>query len=198
MPSMSRWGCIGHAAPGTSVSSLNTRRSPKPMFASSQYWSKLKCQYALNQPPSAWNNAGRGRSWMVIALVCPPTRAANALGGLAEVGLQLLEETLLRHVAHETLRLATVLEQDHRGDRADAEATCGHGVRIDVELGDLDLLALLARDLLEDRPHHAAEAAPGRPEVHEHRRIRLEHVLLEALVVHHLRLCHLGHASSTT
>src|SRR5207245_11694910 len=119
----------------------------------------------------------------------PPTRAANALGGLAEMRLELLQQTLLGHVAHETLRLATVLEQDHRGDRADAEATRGHGVRIDVEAGDLDLLALLPRDLLENRPDHAAGAASGRPEVHEHSRSRLEHGLLGALVADHLRLC---------
>src|SRR5919204_3438780 len=77
MPSMSRCGCIGHAAPGTRRSSLNTRRSPSPMFASSQYWSKLKCQFALNHPPSAWNSERRGRrTTAMLGLVFHPMAAA--------------------------------------------------------------------------------------------------------------------------
>ena len=51
MPSMSRCGCIGQTAPGTSVSSLKTRRSPNHVFSGSAYVSKLKCQRARNQPP---------------------------------------------------------------------------------------------------------------------------------------------------
>jgi hypothetical protein len=35
MPSMSRCGCIGQTAPGTSVSSLKTRRSPNQVFSGS-------------------------------------------------------------------------------------------------------------------------------------------------------------------
>ena len=52
MPSMSRCGCIGQTAPGISRSSLNTRRSPNDTHSGSRYVSKLKCQLALNQPPS--------------------------------------------------------------------------------------------------------------------------------------------------
>src|SRR6267378_8143773 len=101
MPSMSRCGCIGHAAPGTRRSSLKTRRSPRPMFASSKYWSKLKCQFALNQPPSAWNNDARGRRTMVIAPVAVLSR-----GGPGDVRLELLEELLFRVVADHTISFA--------------------------------------------------------------------------------------------
>src|SRR5438552_3171073 len=178
MPSMSRCGCIGHAAPGTRRSSLKTRRSPIPMFASSEYWSKLKCQFALNQPPSAWNSDARGRRTI-------------ALDGRPDVRLELLEQLLLRHVADDPLGLAAVLEEDHRGDRADAEPTGRDRIRVDVELGDLYPITLLVRDLFEHRRDHAAGPAPCRPEVHEHGRIRFDHVRLEALVTGHLRLCHL-------
>src|SRR6266446_1184133 len=135
MPSMSRCGCIGHAAPGTSRSSLKTRRSPMPMLASSQYWSKLKCQFALNQPPSAWNKEARGRRTMVTRRV-----AALSRGGPADVRLELLEELLFRVIADDAVGLAAVLEQDHRGDRANAESSGGDRVGIKVELGDLDFL----------------------------------------------------------
>src|SRR5438445_1027832 len=65
MPSMSRCGCIGHTAPGARRSSLNTRSVPKPAYSGSQYWSKLKCQFALNQPPSAWKSVRTGRSLII-------------------------------------------------------------------------------------------------------------------------------------
>src|SRR5213592_2846906 len=133
IPSMSRCGCIGQAAPGTRRSSLKTRRSPSPMFASSQYWSKLKCQFALNHPPSAWNSEARGRSTMVIA----GEKAALGRGGPADVWLQFLEELLFRVVAHHAIGLAAVLEQDHGRNRADAEASCRDRIGINVKLRDL-------------------------------------------------------------
>src|SRR6266571_1064453 len=186
MPSMSRWGCIGHAAPGTSRSSLKTRRSPSPLFASSQYWSKLKCQLALNHPPSAWNNDGRGRRTMVIAR----ETALLGRGGPGDVRLNLLEKLFLRHVADDALRLAAVLEQDHCRDRADAEAPCRDRIGINVELGDLHLLALLVRDLLEDGGHHATGATPGRPEIDEHRSLGFDDFRFEVLVAYYLWLAH--------
>src|SRR5438034_1828437 len=51
-PSMSRCGCIGQSAPGTSRSSLNTRRDPNRVQSGSRYRSKEKCHRAWNQPPS--------------------------------------------------------------------------------------------------------------------------------------------------
>src|ERR1700730_4056693 len=102
MPSMSRCGCIGHAAPGTRRSSLKTRRSPRPMLASSQYWSKLEPQFALNQPPSAWNNDARGRRTMVIARDAAPL----GRGGPGDVWLELLEELLFGGIPQHALGLA--------------------------------------------------------------------------------------------
>src|SRR5439155_117869 len=96
-----------------------------------------------------------------------------------------------------------VLEQDHRRDRADAEASGGDRIGVDVKLGDLDLLALLVRDLLEDRRDHPTGPAPRRPEVDEHRCLRLQDILLEVCVTRLLRLSHLyrslrqGHLGGT-
>src|SRR6266446_2370695 len=184
---MSRCGCIGHAAPGTRRSSLKTRRSPIPMLASSQYWSKLKCQFALNQPPSAWNSEARGRRTIVIA------RAAGAPlrgGGPGDVRLDLLEELLFGHVADDALGLAAVLEEDHRRNRADPESTRRDGIGVNVQLGDLDILALLVRDLLEDGSDHPTRTAPGRPEIDEHRSLGLDDLGLEVLVADYLWLGH--------
>src|SRR5437868_14072471 len=96
------------------------------------------------------------------------------------VRLDLLEEALLRHVADEPLRFLAALEQDHRRDGADAEAARGDRVGVDIELRDPDVL-LLGCDLLEDRGDHPAGAAPGRPEIDQHRSVRLEDLLLECL-----------------
>jgi hypothetical protein len=112
----------------------------------------------------------------------------SGLGGAAtgraalDVRGQLLEEALLRHVADESLRLLAVLEQDHGRDRAHAVAARGDRVRVDVQLRDLQLLAALVRDLLEDGRDHPARTAPRGPEVDEHRLIGPDDLLLEGLV----------------
>src|SRR5438477_4455831 len=133
----------------------------------------------------------------------PTRRCGQMLGGLTDVRLDLLQHALLGHVADESLRLPAVLEQDHRRDRADAEPSSGDRIGVDVKLGDLDLLALLVRDLLKDRRDHPAGSAPRRPEVDEHRCLRLQDILLEVCVTRLLRLSHLyrslrqGHLGGT-
>src|SRR5687767_11043852 len=97
---------------------------------------------------------------------------------LADVLLELLEKLRLRLVADDALRLAAVLEQDHGRDRADAEPTRRDRIRVDVELRDLELV-VLGGDLLEDGADHPAGAAPGRPEVDEHRLVGLQDLLFE-------------------
>src|SRR5712692_4878799 len=105
--------------------------------------------------------------------------------------IELLKQLLLRHVAHKALRLASVLEEDHRRDRADPEASSGDRIRVHIELHDAELRALFTRDLFEDRGDHAAGAAPGGPEVDEHRLIRLEDLRLEGRVSHNCWLRHI-------
>src|SRR3989442_912327 len=111
-------------------------------------------------------------------------------GSSGEVGLDLLEELFLRHVAHDALGLAPVLEEDHRRYRADPKATCRDRIGIDVELRDPDLLALLSGDLFEDGSDHATGATPGRPEIDQHGSVGFDDFRLEVLVAHHLWLGH--------
>src|ERR1700704_804576 len=103
---------------------------------------------------------------------------------------QLLHQLRLWGESDDTIGLAAVLEQDHGRDRADAEAARSDRIGVDVELGDADLVTLLARDLLEDRRDHAARTAPRRPEIDEHGAIRLQNLLLERLVRDDLWLTH--------
>src|SRR2546425_448027 len=128
----------------------------------------------------------------VSRAMCAPDGAATLLsrGGPADMRLELLEELLFRVIADDAVRLAAVLEQDHRGDRADSKASRGDRVRIDIELGDLHFLALLGRDLFQDGGDHATGAAPGRPEVDEHRSVGFDDFRLEVLVAHYLWLAH--------
>ncbi len=78
----------------------------------------------------------------------------------------------------------TVLEQDHRRDRYHLEVTRGRRVLVDVDLGDGQRTGLLRGDLLEHRGDHLAWAAPGRPEVDQHRRAARQHVVGERIVGH--------------
>src|SRR5687767_3879725 len=104
--------------------------------------------------------------------------------------IQLGHELRLRVVPDDAVGLAPVLEHDHGRDRADAEASSGDRIGVDVELYDADLVALLVRDFLEDRPDHPARTAPRRPEIDEHGGIRFQDLLLETLVCDDLWLSH--------
>ena len=73
--------------------------------------------------------------------------------------------------ADDRLGRRAVLEEDHRRDRQDLVLGRRLLVVVDVELHDLDVVAL-GGDLLEDRRDGAARTAPGRPEVDEDRRAR--------------------------
>src|SRR6266851_6761229 len=104
---------------------------------------------------------------------------------------QLLHELRLRVITDDAVGLPTVLEQDHARDCPDAEAPRGDRIGINIELRDADLVALLVRDVFEDRRDHAARTAPRRPEIDEHGGVRLQDLLLEGLVADDLWLSHL-------
>ena len=88
-----------------------------------------------------------------------------------EVGLLHEADGLRRHLA--------VLEEEERGDAVDA--VLGGEIRrfVHIHLADLDLPRLLGGDLGDERREHLARSAPRRPEVHQHRFIRLQHLGLE-------------------
>ncbi|KAG0162572.1 hypothetical protein DFQ30_001712 [Apophysomyces sp. BC1015] len=72
-----------------------------------------------------------------------------------------------------------VLEQDQCRDAPHAELGRGRGVLVDVDLSDLQALAVVTRHLVEQRRNHLARAAPLRPEVDKDGLVRLEDVLFE-------------------
>src|SRR3982074_2725474 len=93
------------------------------------------------------------------------SRAARPSGG-AERGLELLLEVLLGVGADDRLDRLSSLEEDHRRDRKDLEASrCLRGL-VGVELDDPEVLTL-CRDLLEHGGNDTARTTPGRPEVDE-------------------------------
>src|SRR5690606_2200880 len=94
----------------------------------------------------------------------------------------------LRLGAHDLLDDLTVLVDVHRRDLHDAVLLRHLRVLVDVELDDVDLVAVLLGDLLEDRRDHAARAAPLGPEVHEHGLVVLQDFRLEVGVGHGLHV----------
>ena len=82
--------------------------------------------------------------------------------------------------------LATLVHVQGR-DGHDAVLGGRTRVLVDVELDDLDLVAVLGGDRLEGRRDLAARTAPGGPEVHQDGLVALEDVLLEGVVGHVLQ-----------
>lgn len=78
----------------------------------------------------------------------------------------------------------TVLEHLHRGDGGDLVGRSRLGVLVNVQLDDLDLVAVLFGDLVEDRADSAAGTTPLCPEVNEDGFAAVEHVGLKAGVGH--------------
>src|ERR1700730_4662996 len=70
-----------------------------------------------------------------------------------------------------------VLEENQRRDAADTELGRCLRVLVDVDLGDLDAIVVLAGDLIEDRGDHLARTTPLGPEVQQHRLGGLQDVL---------------------
>src|SRR5579884_25903 len=102
-----------------------------------------------------------------------------------------LLELLLRHVADDPLDQLSAPEDPERRDAHDAVPGGDGAVLVDVDLRDLEPPLVLLGELLDDRGDHPARTAPRRPEVHQHRGRRLEHLRVERLLRHSLRLrCH--------
>ena len=66
-----------------------------------------------------------------------------------------------------------------RRDGADAEGTGGGRVGVDVDLDELGALAEFGGDLVDNRRHLTARAAPFRPEVDDDGHVRLQNLRVE-------------------
>ena len=92
-------------------------------------------------------------------------RRRHALGELVDEGVDLA----LRHRAHETVGGLAAHERDHGRDRLNAHLAGNGRMLVDVHLDQLDLALGGANRLFQHRRELAAGAAPGRPEVDQHR-----------------------------
>ena len=92
--------------------------------------------------------------------------------------------------AHEAVDRLPLVEGEHGRNRLDAELLRDLRVLVDVDLDQRHLAAGVSDRLLQNRRELLAGAAPGRPEVDDHRRLlrRLDHVGGKALGRRVLRL----------
>src|SRR5262245_26695847 len=119
-----------------------------------------------------------------------PWRGFEACGAcsLGERRLELLDQPVLGERADDLVRDLAVLEQKQRWDRHHLVARGGLRVLVRVQLHHAQVLALVVQ-LLEVGGDDAAGAAPGGPEVHEHRCLGFDDLGLE------VRVCHLDDVS---
>src|SRR5438876_4901308 len=80
----------------------------------------------------------------------------------------------------------TPVEQKQGGDSSDVVAARHRLVLVDVDLANLGALGILPSDGGDSRGHHPTGGAPFRPEVHQHRLVRFEHLLFEVHVREYL------------
>jgi len=78
--------------------------------------------------------------------------------------------------------LLTILEEKKSGDALDTVLGGSGGIVIRVQLGDLDSTVVFRGQLVHDRGHRAARAAPGRPAIHKDWTGKREHLLTESAV----------------
>src|SRR3972149_10101293 len=88
-------------------------------------------------------------------------------------------EVSLGPEAYDLVGKLTTLEHQQRGDAADAVPGGGLHVIVGVELHELHLPVVLPCQLFYQGGDHAAGAAPGRPEVHDHGPPGLEYLFVE-------------------
>jgi len=82
----------------------------------------------------------------------------------------------------QTVYLLAVFEEKKGGDALDTVSGGSSGIVIRVQLDDLDSTGVLRGQLIHDRGHHAARAAPGRPAIHKDWTGKREHLLTESAV----------------
>ena len=78
--------------------------------------------------------------------------------------------------------LLTIPEEKKGGDALDTVLGGSSGVVIRIQLGNLDSTGVFRGQLVHDRGHHAARAAPGRPAIHKDWTGKREHLLTESAV----------------
>ena len=119
-------------------------------------------------------------------------------GGAADVRLDLGEQTVLGHVAHQTLDRLAVLEQNERRDALHAELHHRLGVLIEVQLRALEAVGIVLGALLQDRSDHAARTTPLRPEIYQDRPVSLRDLRFKRSIIDSNGMGHLLSARVAT
>ena len=109
----------------------------------------------MRHTPARVQAATRSRLALEVALAA---RADNLLGDLA------------------------LVEQQQRGDGADAVLRGERLLLVNVDLADFHLAVVFVGELVEQRRDHFARTAPFGPEIHEHGRWRLQDLLRKILL----------------
>src|SRR5207248_10312617 len=76
----------------------------------------------------------------------------------------------------------TALEYEQGWNTANSVAHGGRAVAVHVHFADFELACVLSSQFIYDWGDRAAGSAPSRPEVHQHRCLRLEDILIEARI----------------
>lgn len=104
-------------------------------------------------------------------------------------------DLIFGHRADDLIGYLAALEDQQSGDAADVEFSGGAHVFIHVELDDLELADVLARDFLDGGRKHVARTAPVGPEIDHNWLVlaRVDHFRLEVRVADCLKcaFCHL-------
>ena len=95
-----------------------------------------------------------------------------------------LVDGVLGDVADDLFGDLSALEEEKRGNSADAVAHGGRGVGVNVHLHDLELALVVAGHFIDDGSERATRAAPSCPEINKNRLLRLKDILLKICVVY--------------
>ncbi len=100
---------------------------------------------------------------------------------LCEFFQSLLEDFLVLH-AGEFLGHFAAFEDLEGRDGHDSEFGSRVAVLVDVQLADLGFAFHFLGQFLDDRSHHLARSAPGRPKINQCRLLALQNLLLKIFV----------------
>ena len=124
---------------------------------------------------------------------CARREDTRKVFGLLEYALNQFFKVTLRASAGQLAYDLAILEHQDGRNRPDAIGAGGLGGLVDVDLDDLELVAVVVCDFFDDRSDRFTRSAPFRPEVDEHGSCGLEDLVLEGRVGH---IADFGHFDS--
>lgn len=99
-----------------------------------------------------------------------------------EHGFEFFFDGAFGHGADELVGHFAILEEQQRGDAADAEALCGLLRIVHIDFADFDAAFVFIRKLFNRWRNHAARATPGGPKINEYGQVRINDFRLEIVI----------------